>query len=140
MSHIPPDILRQVRLRANRCCEYCSRGEGNIANLEGRLEHQAVHIIPPRHGGSDDLANLAWVCPFCKDLKGTDIGTVDIETNQKVWLYNPREDTWADYFEIRKDGQIVGKTPAGRATIRLFNLNSESLIVFRREVMKRDAL
>lgn len=131
MSRISAAVREQVRQRANRRCEYCGIPEGF-----SRFKHQVDHTIPPRHGGSDDLANLAWACYRCNNMKGTDISTVDFETRQKVWLFTPREQNWTDHFTINKDGLIISVTSEGRATARLLGMNDLDFPRLRRVIIK----
>ncbi len=132
MTRVPKKLREQVRQRANGRCEYCG-----LLDLVARLSHQVDHIVPPRHGGTNDFDNnLAWACFRCNNGKGTDIGTIDITTGQRVWLYNPREQRWDDYFEIQETGHILGKTPEGRATARLLNMNYEPEVEARRLLIK----
>jgi hypothetical protein len=43
-------------------------------------------------------------------------------------LFNPRIDQWNDHFAWSADGlEIVGLTSAGRATVRMLDLNRERL-------------
>lgn len=82
------------------------------------------------------MDNLAWACFRCNNLKGTDIGTFDTLTRQRVWLYNPRGQKWDDHFELDGLGLIVGKTPEGRATARLLGMNDEDFPKLRRLLVK----
>lgn len=127
MSRVPAAVRRQVQQRAGGRCEYCG-----LPEALGRLSHQVDHILPPRHLGSEDLINFAWACFRCNNNKGTDIGTVDLATMQRTWLYNPREQRWDEHFEIDTQGYIVGKTTQGRATARLLEMNIEPEVELRR--------
>jgi hypothetical protein len=69
-------------------------------------------------------------------MKGTDIGTIDVETQQKVWLYSPREQNWAHEFEITPEGFVIGKTAEGRATARLLGMNDLDFPKLRRVLRK----
>ena len=132
MTRVPKKLRDQVRQRANGRCEYCG-----LPDSVASLSHHVDHILPPRHTGTNDFdSNLAWACFRCNNGKGTDIGTVDIVTTERVWLYNPREQNWDDHFEIRETGHIFGKTPEGRATVRLLNMNHEAEVEARRLVIK----
>lgn len=56
-SYIPVDVKRTVIMRAKERCEYCQ------SRADYTTETFAVeHIIPLSHGGTDELANLAF--PF----------------------------------------------------------------------------
>jgi 5-methylcytosine-specific restriction endonuclease McrA len=84
MSRISSSVRRQVQKRAESRCEYC-----RIPDHVTHFSHQIDHIIPPRHGGSNELPNLAWACFHCNNNKGTDIATYDLTTRKPVFLYNP---------------------------------------------------
>jgi hypothetical protein len=133
VTRIPARIRNQVRQRANGRCEYC----GLLDSL-ARLSHQVDHVVPPRHGGSDELINLAWACFRCNNGKGTDIGTVDITTNQRVWLFNPREQKWDEHLELEVTGLIIGKSSEGRATARLLDMNVETEVEARRLLIENN--
>ncbi len=122
MARLSSAIRTQVRQRAKARCEYCGLPEGL-----SKFDHQVDHIVPDRHGGTDENVNLAWACFRCNNSKGTDIGTIDFETGQRVWLFDPRNDIWEEHFEIDADGEIVGRTVIGRATARLLMMNASPL-------------
>ena len=81
------------------------------------------------------MNNLAWSCFLCNVAKGSDIAAFDEDTGNLVPLYNPRTQIWDEHFEV--DGaQIVGKTPAGRATVRLLRMNRPEQVETRRSLIK----
>jgi 5-methylcytosine-specific restriction endonuclease McrA len=84
--------------------------------------HQIDHIISRKHGGSDEVDNLALSCVLCNKHKGSDLTSIDPDTGKIVPLFHPRQDKWADHFELH-EGQFIGLTPTGRVTIRLLQLN-----------------
>jgi hypothetical protein len=47
-----------------------------------------------------------------------------------VALFDPRKDVWQDHFEVR-GASIVGKTPVGRTTVLVLNMNSEQRLELR---------
>ncbi|MCX6049152.1 MAG: hypothetical protein NT075_28970 [Chloroflexi bacterium] len=52
----------------------------------------------------------------------------DPETGQRVPLFDPRRQTWAEHFQWSQDGTLViGCTPRGRATVLALKLNNEHL-------------
>lgn len=108
-----------VRERAGQCCEYCQRRQIDSPLIPLQIEH----IIPRKHGGSDELDNLALACADCNLRKGSNLTGIDPETNEIEPLYHPRRELWSAHF--RWDGvRIVGLTPAGRTTVRVLDLNS----------------
>ena len=90
------------------------------------------HIVSKQHGGSDDPDGLALACDRCNAYKGPNLSSIDPETRTLVALFHPRGDLWGDHFVIR-DGQIVGLTTRGRATVRLLNMNAPRRVELRRE-------
>jgi len=86
-----------------------------------RLEVE--HIIPVAKGGSDDEINLWLACPLCNGHKSDKVEAKDPETGETVPLFNPRTQTWSEHFEWAADGlRVVGRTPAGRATVLALHL------------------
>ena len=47
---------------------------------------------------------------------------MDVATGEIIRLFSPRSDKWDEHFEI-KGVAIVGKSPIGRVTCRLLQLN-----------------
>jgi hypothetical protein len=73
---------------------------------------------------------LAWACFQCNVAKGSDVASYDAQTDELTPLYNPRTQEWDDHFEL--DGaEIVGKTPVGRVTVRLLQMNHPERIEIR---------
>jgi hypothetical protein len=120
--------LRQfVCARAAGRCEYC-----RVPELRPRVQRFHVeHIIARNHGGTDATANLAWACQRCNELKGPNLGSVDPDSREKVWLFHPREHRWDDHFEFQ-GLRIVGRTPTGRTTAWLLDFNAEERLMWRR--------
>jgi hypothetical protein len=80
------------------------------------------HIVPPLHGGTSELDNLAWACFECNVKKGTNVASFDLLSDTLTSLYNPRMQNWTDHFESLGD-EIIGKTAAGRVTVRVLDMN-----------------
>ena len=115
------EALRHVvRERAGHRCEYCQLPQAYAPVVQFHIEH----IRARQHGGSDDLANLALDCPRCNRCKGPNLTSVDPETATVVPLFHPRLDVWEAHFVV-DDIVIVGRTPIGRATVRLLRMNTD---------------
>jgi hypothetical protein len=115
-----------VRTRADHRCEYCQIPQGGH-----ELRFSVDHIIARKHGGSDDLGNLALSCLRCNLHKGTDLTAIDPETGSVVPLFNPRKERWQEHFST--DGlNISGLTPSGRATVGLLQMNAPERVQLRR--------
>lgn len=118
-----------VRTRAGNRCEYCL-----LRQEQSGLSHHIEHIIAKQHGGSDDPSNLALACNRCNACKGPNLSGVDSETSATVLLFHPREDVWAEHFEFR-GARIVGRTPRGRATVAVLQMNDERRLERRAELL-----
>lgn len=115
----------RVAQRAGFLCEYCLLHEKHAIK-----RHEPDHIIPRKHGGSDDDDNLAWACFHCNRHKGSEVGALDIETGQLVPLYNPRRHSWANHF-VLDEGKIEPLTDIGRVTVLVLQLNRPSRVEIR---------
>ena len=107
------DLRRQVIRRAGNRCEYCL-----IHQDDAIASHQTDHVIADKHGGPTSLSNLALACILCNIRKGSDLSSVDPETNEVTPLFNPRTQIWEDHFRF-EDTSIIGQTPVGRATFSI---------------------
>jgi hypothetical protein len=114
---IPAALRSLVRQRALGRCEYCRIAEDDVTT-----PHEPDHIIAEQHDGQTTAENLAFACFHCNRFKGTNIASVDPETGQSVFLFNPRLETWSAHFKL-EGARIVGLTPAGRATAALLKLD-----------------
>jgi hypothetical protein len=122
-----PRGLRQfVRRRAGERCEYCRFRESHLPFWPFHLEH----VVARQHRGKETADNLAWACPRCNLLKGTNLTSVDPDSDRVVALFNSRADVWTDHFALRH-GRIVGLTPTGRVTVWLLEMNTEERVALR---------
>ena len=113
------NLRAAVRDRAGQHCEYCYRLQADSPLIAFHVEH----IVPRKHGGSDELDNLALACPDCNLHKGSDLAGIDPETSSVVRLFDPRTQNWQEHFAW--DGlRITGRTAIGRVTVRVLDLNS----------------
>jgi len=126
-----PALRELVRQRAEDRCEYC-----RLHQDHSPFSLQVEHIIPRKHGGSDDLTNLALACDRCNLHKGSDLAGIDRETSKIVVLFNPRAQHWDEHFSL--DGPILlGMTPCGRATVRVLNMNAPRRVRLRATLQTR---
>jgi hypothetical protein len=116
-----------VARRAGHRCEYCLAPEA-AANQPFQVEH----IEPFGRGGTDDTENLALSCGSCNTFKSDKTDAFDPLQKDVVRLFNPRQDRWEIHFKIGRDGELVGQTATGRATIGLLRMNSVSQRIARR--------
>jgi hypothetical protein len=123
-----------VAERAGYRCEYCHAPEV-VFNFALEVEH----IHPRAHGGDDDLDNLALACRACNLFKSDFQAGMDEESAGVAALFNPRRDLWERHFRVDdENGEIVGLTPIGRATVTRLQLNRARHINARRRWMQLD--
>jgi len=124
------DTTRElVCRRAGDRCEYCL-----LPQEASLLTFHVDHIVAKQHLDNvvDEPGVLCLSCNRCNAYKGTNLSSVDSQTNQIVPLYHPRDDVWEDHFLLR-DGEISGITPTGRATARLLNMNAPQRVELREQ-------
>lgn len=120
-----------VRQRAGDRCEYCRLPQ----RCSPLSRFQIEHVIPRKHGGSDDLNNLALSCDRCNLHKGPNLSGIDPANGEIVALFNPREQTWEDHFQF--DGALVsGRTATGRTSVVVLNMNSTRRLRLRAELLE----
>lgn len=121
-----------VATRAGHRCEYC-RAPELVFNFPFEIEH----ITPLAHNGADEEFNWALACRSCNLRKGTHSGGIDPDEDVEVRLYHPRQDEWAEHFQVNTEvSEIQGRTPVGRATIERLRMNSGAQVNARREWMR----
>lgn len=120
-----PALRQFVAQRAGYRCEYCRLPQ---VAIDGAL--QIEHIVARQHLGGDEEGNLALACDQCNLHKGPNLSGLDPADGQLVTLFHPRREHWPDHFEIR-GAEIVGRTPTGRATARLLQMNSRLRLQLR---------
>ena len=126
---LPLKIRQKIATRAGFRCEYC-----RVHQDDSNFLYHIEHIISKKHGGSDDIENLAFACSRCNWKKGSDLGTVLPQESEFVFIFNPRKENWFEHFEI-VNGVLVAKTRTGAATIQLLQLNFPDLILERIELI-----
>jgi hypothetical protein len=114
-----------VRQRAGNRCEYCRAVESRW-----RLRFHIERIIARQHGGSDELGNLALACHLCNAHKGPNLAGIDPDTGEMTPLFHPRRDRWEDHFEVAT-GEVIGRTPIGRATAAVLDMNHPARVEMR---------
>lgn len=118
MTAISNKLRELVFNRAQGKCEYCLLNE--IFTIK---KHELDHIIATKHGGESHKDNLCLSCFGCNRHKGSDLTSIDPQTDVVIRLFDPRTQLWSDHFQF-EDGIINGLTACGRATVRLLQINS----------------
>ncbi len=117
-----------VRRRAADRCEYCRIPQEATPFIPFHVEH----VVARQHGRDDSPGNLALACDRCNAFKGPNLTSIDPESGDVVALFDPRKDEWSEHFRF-ENGEITGLTPAGRATVRLLNVNATRRVELRQQ-------
>ena len=131
MTYIPEQLRRQVISRAKGRCEYCLIPE-NVTYYK----HEIDHIYAEKHGGNKIENNLCLACGDCNRHKGSDLCSLDPETDNVVSLFHPRRDKWHVHFRLLESGIIEPLTPNGRATERILRFNRIHLVEERKTFLE----
>jgi 5-methylcytosine-specific restriction endonuclease McrA len=78
-TFIPAELRRVVQARSQGLSEYCLIDENDTC-----LGCQIDHIISDKYGGPTSEDNLAVACVFCNQSKGSDVGSIILETYKFV--------------------------------------------------------
>jgi hypothetical protein len=115
-----------VRHRAADRCEYC----GLQQDLSPLATLHVEHVLPRKHGGTDEPENLALACIDCNLRKGSNVAGYDSQTGALTELFHPRRHAWRDHFQWQ-GVFIIPKTAVGRVTVDVLELNSEDRLELR---------
>jgi hypothetical protein len=121
------DLAVLVRQRARGACEYCQMPDHCHP---GTFEIE--HIVPKQHGGESSAANLAYACLRCNRAKGPNLAGLDRTRKpaRMIGLFHPRRHRWAAHFRW-KGPLLVARTPRGRVTIQVLNINDPVRVQLR---------
>jgi len=127
-AYVPIELRQQVRDRFSNRCAYCRTAERlTVATFE------IEHITPRAAGGETVFENLCLACPTCNRCKADRTEAMDPTTNDKVNLFHPHRNAWADHFAWNDQvTEIVGLSAIGRATIVSLRMNRPQLVRLRR--------
>jgi hypothetical protein len=120
---MPITKLQRVAIKAKYagCCAYCLLSERSAT-----LPFHIDHIIPNKHGGSDNTENLCLACYQCNAFKGANLGSFDPKTGDYAPLFNPESQSWDTHFRLTSDMHIEGMSPEGRVTVSILKLNDKT--------------
>src|SRR5437588_10548228 len=123
------DLEELVWGRAGHCCEYCQ-----MPQQYERTTFEIDHVIALSHGGRTRASNLCLACFSCNSFKGPNLAGIDPKTRKVVPLFNPRRHSWHRHF--RWNGPVlIGRTPAGRATVATLSINLDHRTAYRQELI-----
>lgn len=130
-SYISIKVKTLIISRANGLCEYC-KSPSNFSTKPFSIEH----IVPRSKSGLDNQQNLAFACIGCNIYKSDKTEFIDLISQQKHQLFNPRTMNWDEHFIWDNYfTSIIGKTATGRVTIEAIKLNRLQLKNLRRALL-----
>jgi hypothetical protein len=118
-------LVRLVWRRARHCCEYC-----RIPQEYDDAPFEIDHIIAVKHDGLTRADNLALSCFHDNSHKGPNIAGRDPKTHRLTPLFNPRRHKWDRHFRWQ-GAYLVGRTPIGRVTVAILNINDPLRVELR---------
>ena len=125
-------LLDAISIRAGFRCEYC-----HMPDILP-FPHEVDHIIALKHGGPTALDNLALSCEHCNSCKSSNIAGLDPNTGRLSLLFNPRRHHWKRHFEWNGE-IIVPRTPIGRVTEYVMNVNAAARLLLRQNLRDEGA-
>lgn len=129
---IPDETREAVKRRARNACEYC-----RLPQSASILPHQVDHIVARQHHGADDVENRCLCCLRCNLKKGPNLASIELGTDHLVPLFHPRRQKWRDHFSLNTDGKLQGRTPEGRVTVQLLEMNDADRVALRVLLLRR---
>jgi hypothetical protein len=126
-------LVRLVWRRALARCEYCW-----IPQNFDESPFEVDHVIALKHDGRTTAGNLALSCFHCNAHKGSNIAGRDPLTRKLTPLFNPSRQKWTRHFRWA-GAYLVGRTPVGRTTVAVFNINDPARVELRRGLMAEGA-
>lgn len=117
MSEIKQDLDAKIRAQAKNRCGYCLVPQ-KLVSYKLEIEH----LFPKAKGGATEEDNLWLACRQCNLSKGIKTNGFDALTFERVRLFNPRKQIWAEHFKFSEDKtEIIGRTNADAQLFRLCN-------------------
>jgi hypothetical protein len=75
------------------------------------------------------------ICFRCNSSKGPNISGFDRITRKTTNLFNPRRHKWARHFAW-EGAILVGRTAIGRVTVDVLDINDETRVELREELIE----
>lgn len=73
------------------------------------------------------MENLALACQPCNRNKGSDLGSISLNSGKLIRFFDPRNDIWTEHFQIQKN-KIKPISEIGKVTEKILKLNSEERV------------
>ena len=70
----------------------------------------------------------------CNDFKGPNLSGLEPENGKLTRLYHPRRHKWLYHFRFQ-GSTLIGRTPIGRTTIDVLQMNHPEIVALRGMLM-----
>jgi len=97
-----PDPRQHIYERDNFTCRYC--GWSGVTNFDqGLLGSLTIdHVVPKKHGGSEEDSNLVVACHVCNMLKGQEKCSSIENDREIIARKRAKYRTWFENFVLKK--------------------------------------
>lgn len=120
---------RFLQVEFSRVCVYCRQPDSSVPNLNFGIDHYRPKGIARFANLVCDYQNLYYCCGNCNSRKNN-----DWPDDEKIGPYvvNPCDYSMAAHLRFNaKTGRIETRTPNGKHTEELLQLNDDALIKYR---------
>ena len=128
------DLEQLIWNRAAAVCEYCQ-----MPQRFDDLPFEIDHVVAQSHGGKTSSGNLALSCFPCNRFKVPNLAGMDPQTGRLAKLFHPRRHAWSRHFRWQ-GSTLIGRTPVGRATIRVLHINEYLRVRLRAQLVSEGVL
>ena len=99
-----PDPRQHIYEKYNFTCQYC--GWSGATNFEQWIRGRFAidHVVPTKHGGSDDDSNLVLACGVCNTLKGQEPCQSVSEGKEIIARKKKEAEAWFKRFVLKELG------------------------------------
>jgi hypothetical protein len=90
-----------------------------------------IHILAVKLTTSKVINIVGKLFQPCNRNKGSDLGSIPINSDELVRFYNPRVDNWHEHFQVNSNAEIIPLTEIGEVTAFILGFNEPERIAER---------
>lgn len=120
---------RYLQTEFSRVCVYCRQPDSSAPNLNFGVDHYRPKGIPRFASLVCDYENLYYCCSNCNSRKNNDW---PLDEKLGPYIVNPCDHEMAAHLRFdAKTGKVEVRTPYGKHTEELLQLNDDALVQYR---------
>lgn len=120
---------RYLQAEFSRVCVYCRQPDSSAPNLNFGVDHYRPKSIPRFANLVRDYDNLYYCCGNCNSRKNNDW---PLDEKLGPYVVNPCDHGMAAHLRFNsKTGKVEARTPYGKHTEELLQLNDDALVQYR---------